>query len=231
MENLKKLYFFLKLNKTLDIQQYIFLKNQQTIFLTIIYLSNKRASPLLDSDGFSLASHSTTHVPHCVCSAPKRLASTDATATHATRAAPNPDQQNPQSPADGRRSPGSCTGVTVAKHNSQTAQTRSLRSSSRASSPFSGSRSRAPFLSQPSLPASPEAAAAPAAHGGRLRQVRRRGNERPPDFNPVVRSFDPPPPRYCRRRLSRIWSPRFSQVLEAFGVDQTKGLSDSQVPN
>jgi hypothetical protein len=39
-------------------------------------------------------------------------------------------------------------------------------------------------------------------------------------FNPFV----PPPGLF-----SRIWSLRLSQVLEAFGVDRTKGLSDSQV--
>lgn len=131
--------------------------------------------------------------------------------------------------APGSGAPRSCTGVTVAN---TAAKRRRLDRFVVLAAPLLPSPARAlpSSLAQPysPRPASLEAAAAAVAHGGRLRQVRRRGNERLPTSTPSCVRLNPPP---RRRRHSRIWPPRFSQVLEAFGVDQTKGLSDSQVLN
>jgi hypothetical protein len=120
-------------------------------------------------------------------------------------------------------------GASVAKHHGPAPSTSSqvIASSSTISPPW-------PLPSLSALQQSSHSAARPrgprrcrAAHGGRLRQVRRRGNERlPTTLNTLSCSpnhFAPPPP------LTDLADFTSSQVLEAFGVDRTKGLSDSQV--
>ena len=137
-----------------------------------------------------------------------------------------PDQQNPR-PVVSAHISGLRHGVTVAEHRCQTPQTRSLLVAPLALRlarlpPSVGCRQSSPS------PASPEAASAPGAHGGRLRQVRRRGNERLPTLTPLSCSSNPlaPPPPPLLTDLAAF---TFSQVLEAFGVDRTKGLTDTQV--
>jgi hypothetical protein len=137
----------------------------------------------------------------------------------ATSGRAGPDQLQSRDPI--ATCPPTSTNPTVGKHQSQNPNREirfrpllgEVRSRTAAITPRPNSRAPAP------APGS-----APADHGGRLRQIRRRGKPLPPHHHLI------PLRRRHRRRLSRIWSPRLSsQVLEAFGVDPTKGLSDSQV--
>jgi hypothetical protein len=130
-----------------------------------------------------------------------------------------PDQTNSSQEIPSPPVPPTSTNPTVGKHQSQNPNREirpllgEVRSRTAAITPRPNSRAPAP------APGS-----APADHGGRLRQIRRGGKPLLPHHHLI------PLRRRHRRRLSRIWSPRLSsQVLEAFGVDPTKGLSDSQV--
>ena len=105
----------------------------------------------MDSDGSLLACFSLhfSRATRCTrgCAAPAASAPHKKVSEHRRdrRHACRPrSAKKPQSPADGRRSPGSCTGVTVAKHHSQRRRLDRFVVVA-ASSPYSGSR--ALFLS------------------------------------------------------------------------------------
>lgn len=68
-----------------------------------------------------------------------------------------------------------------------------------------------------------------ADHGGRLRQVRRGGKPPLPHLGPASRHRLTFPPSAAAAASHGSGRRPSSQVLQAFGVDRTKGLFDSQV--